>query len=48
MSFEIGQSVITIKSPKPNTLAYGLIERTFSMSYKIAPKAVDKDEEGDQ
>ena len=35
---------MVVQSPKPNTLADGLIERTSSMLDEIAPKAVHKDE----
>ena len=36
-----------LKSPKTDKLADMLIERTSSMSSKIEPKTVDKEEEGD-
>ena len=37
-----------LKSPKTNTLADGLIERTSSMLDEIESKTVHKDEEGDR
>ena len=37
-----------LESPKTNTLADGLIERTSSMLDKIASKTVHKDEENDR
>ena len=36
-----------LKSPKKNTLADGLIERTSSMLKEIASKTAYKDKEGD-
>ena len=36
-----------LKSPKTNTLADGLFERTSSMLDQIAPKTVQKGKEGD-
>ena len=38
----------TLRSPKKNTLAYGLIERTWSMLDEIESKTMHKDEEKDQ
>ena len=37
-----------LNPPKTNALADGLIERTSSISGKIALKTTHKDEEGDQ
>ena len=37
-----------LKSPKTNTLADGLIERTLSIFDEIESKLEHKDEEGDQ
>ena len=38
---------IEVSSPKTNTLADGLIERTSSMLDEIGSKVLHKDEEGD-
>ena len=47
---EMGYPVLSLleKSPKTNTLADGLIERTSSMLDEIGSKTVHDDEEGDR
>ena len=40
--------MMAIKSPKKNTLADGLTERTSFMFDEIESKTVHKDKEGDQ